>query len=224
VAAVTTAEQRAADWDRAVTRGGDDLRSWWELYAYTWDGPILYFDVLGNPIGQGRLTPVRIKPKGKKERLGNRASNEKILTPWREAIQEAAERACRRQRWQTVRSPRPIRLDSVFTLPAGPTVKKEGRLYPTVNSQTASDLDHYIRAAGDGISNATGYDNPTLYELTDQAEQAIHAAVKAVWADDAQIVEHRAVKTYPDIHPLALPVPGARFWIHTMLDSPDAAQ
>ena len=223
---MSTAEERTRDWERAVARGGDDLREWWGLYGWRWTGPILYIDVEGNPAGQGALTPIRITPKGKKPRLGNRHSNEKKLLPWREAIREAAERAATRQKWQPVPKGTPVRLDSVYTLPYGPTLKKEGRLHPTIGSATNSDLDHYIRAAGDAVSTAVKPQVDTIDTNIDRLREAVEAALTAglpaVWADDVQIVEHRAVKTYPTdcpgAHPLALPVPGARLWIHTQLD------
>jgi hypothetical protein len=181
----------------------------WDATGYLWEGPTLYFDVEGDPIGQGALTPVRIKPKGGKERLGNRHSNEKTLKPWRKAVQEAAERAARRLRWTPVPEGAPIRLDTVFTLPYGPTARRQGRRYPTVGSATNSDLDHYIRAAADAVSLAT---------LAEETGEDTADGLRAVWGDDIQIVEHRAVKCYPGMHPLALPVPGARIWVRTPLD------
>lgn len=74
----------------------------------------------------------------------------------------------------------PVRLEAVITVPRPASACSR---WPITRS--SSDWDHYGRAISDALAGV-------------------------VYADDSQVVDGRAIVTYPHVHPDALEVPGAR--------------
>lgn len=119
-------------------------------------------------------------------------SNHAKLTPWRSAIIAAAHAAMAAQ----CRGPHrpawqadPMEVDITVVVPRPKSAPK--RLWPVTRSST--DIDHHVRAVHDALSAA------------------------GVWADDSQVVEVAARKTYPGA---GLGEPGALIHVRAL---PDAA-
>lgn len=107
--------------------------------AWSLVGPVLSVTVLGEPVGQGRISYRRGR---------GYHSNEAELMPWRGAVIAHARQAMARRRAQ-VRWPLlgPVALHATFTLRRRPSVR---RATPTVRP----DVDHLVRAAGDALTEA----------------------------------------------------------------------
>lgn len=139
-------------------------------------------------------------------------ANGKILKPWRALIQAAAVDLTGRHAYV---APKPIKVKGEKTkrppeiCVACGTLRKHhglylgavglfavvtfakpkgdpGRRFPI--TRNIGDYDHHARAIGDALTGV-------------------------IWADDAQVVDGRTVKTYIGEHPDALSVPGAAVWI-----------
>lgn len=151
--------------------------------------------VFGTPAGQGAISH-------NKQGKGYH-SNAATLKPWRETVQAAALQATGRHlhaAWGDATAPcarcglrskehavflGPVALDAVVTLAAPKS--DPNREWATTRSST--DWDHHGRALSDALAGV-------------------------LWADDAQIVDGRVRKVYPDRHPDALDQPGVllRAW------------
>ena len=155
-------------------------------------GPVLTFEVLGKPVGQGRISFL-----GK----GRPAihSNQNRLLPWRELVQHAAEAAIteEQQRFAALDVAPwfggfpldgPIGLYACFTLPKAAKSAKTKTTWPTKRP----DGSHLLRAVEDAMTNA------------------------GVWRDDSQLVDEHLVKAFPGEHSQALHVPGVRVVIYTI--------
>jgi Holliday junction resolvase RusA-like endonuclease len=116
---------------------------------------------------------------------GVRDANADKLKPWREAVKFAA-----LAHWPSDAEPisGPIRIDVVYTLPKPASAPVRRRTWPI--AMRSGDIDKLDRALFDAITDAG----------------VIH--------DDAQIVDSRSRKVYPEEHPEALRTPGAviRIW------------
>lgn len=154
--------------------------------------PRFTFTVLGTPAGQGNLKGTR---HGKL-----RHANGDELYEWRGKVRQAARDHVGDHDWrgakkgpcsdcglypsQHVELLGPVRLEAVITVARPKSVTER---WPITRSK--SDWDHYARAIGDALTGV-------------------------LWLDDSQVVDGRAIKTFPLVHPDALHVPGAviRIW------------
>lgn len=156
--------------------------------------PPLILTVRGTPAGQGNL---KTGSHGKSYH-----ANGAELRAWREKIRVVAldvlgrhdfaggpgrSRTCVICRTAKARHGAllgPIRLEAVVTVAKPTSVTAEWPI-----TRGSSDWDHYARAIGDALTGV-------------------------VWADDSQIVDGRAIVSYPYVHEFALGEPGAviRIW------------
>lgn len=151
--------------------------------------PLFRFTVYGTPAGQGNLKTGR---HGKSYH-----ANDAELREWRSKVRQAAvEHAGAHERMQYGAGGRecaacdrlakahaellgPVRLEAVLTVPRPKSVRADWPI-----KRSASDWDHYARAIGDALTGV-------------------------IYQDDSQIVDGRAITTYPLVHPDALHKPGA---------------
>lgn len=163
--------------------------------GYVWDkDPVISLRVFGTPVPQARLRHLgRGRP--------TVYSNQDTLLPWRRQIAAAAHKAmiqARRVNPSLVFPLTcPVAVVWVFTVRKPKSAPKRRRTYPA----TRPDLNHYVRAAEDGLSS-----------------KAPDRAMGQVLVDDAQIVESRELKVYPGEHPWALPEPGASVHVYQILE------
>jgi Holliday junction resolvase RusA-like endonuclease len=154
--------------------------------------PRFQFTVYGVPAGQGNLRGTR---HGKL-----RHANGDELKEWRGKVRQAAIDNTGAHEWEAAgKNPciwcgvakkvhgellGPVRLEAVVTVERPKSVT--GRWPITRGS---SDWDHYARAIGDALTGV-------------------------VYADDSQVIDGRAIVTFPVIHPDALHQPGVliRIW------------
>lgn len=110
-------------------------------------------------------------PQGSKRHVGGGRLIEmsRKLKPWREAVRAGLLRAEDPRRFPLFARETPVLAELVFTVPAPQRLPK---MRPVWSIRTP-DLDKLVRSTFDAIT-ASG-----------------------VWADDAQVVELKAVKTYP---------------------------
>lgn len=155
--------------------------------------PLLDLTVHGTPAGQGNLRT------GRHGRAYH--ANGPELRAWRSKIRAAALDQLGRHEFTPVLAgsrtclicgtPRnrhgellgPVRLEAVITVPRPATVRAR---WPVTRS--TSDWDHYGRAISDALTGVA-------------------------YVDDSQVIDGRAIVTYPRIHPDALDQPGARIRI-----------
>ncbi|MEV1245148.1 RusA family crossover junction endodeoxyribonuclease [Nonomuraea sp. NPDC049750] len=149
--------------------------------------PRIQFTVYGDPAGQGNL-------KGTRHGKLRHANGDELLA-WRGKVRQAAIdhtdahewrgekkgpcRECGYYRTQHAQILGPVRLEAVLTVVKPKSVRTEWPI-----SRGTSDWDHYARAIGDALTGIA-------------------------YADDSQVIDGRAIVTYPHIHPDALHVPGA---------------
>jgi len=149
--------------------------------------PLYEFSVYGVPAGQGNL---KTGSHGKSYH-----ENGTELRAWRAKVRQAAVPAlgvheahpfgnrpcvlCDRPAKAHGALQGPVRLEAVVTV-ARP--KSVAARWPITRS--TSDYDHYARAIGDALTGVA-------------------------YADDSQVIDGRAIVTYPLIHPDALDQPGA---------------
>jgi Holliday junction resolvase RusA-like endonuclease len=109
---------------------------------YQLHGPVLTFHVLGEPVGQGRISFL-----GK----GRPAihSNQDRLLPWRELVQHAAEAAIAEQQ-ATFPLDGPVGVYACFTMPKAKSAPKTKTTWPTKRP----DGSHLLRAIEDAMTNA----------------------------------------------------------------------
>lgn len=161
---------------------------------------LLEFTVMGKPAPQGSKTGMTVH--GKDAALCHGCGKRHIapvtlvessaaLKPWRAAVTAAARQAAG-PGWAPLRGP--LALLCAFTIERPVSHYRTGRYSHLLSSSAPlmptgkPDLSKLIRAAEDAITDA------------------------GVWADDALVTEHVAVKVYADgSHPWALPSAGA--WI-----------
>jgi crossover junction endodeoxyribonuclease RusA len=137
-----------------------------------WHGPALTFQVLGLPAPQGAITTYG--------RGRSVHSNAKVLRPWREHVQHAAEAAIEATTWQGFPLTGPISLHAHFTMPKPKSAPKRRPTWPI----TRPDLSHLVRAVEDALT-ASG-----------------------AWKDDSQVIETFSGKGYPGEGAHTLHVPG----------------
>lgn len=156
--------------------------------------PRFLFTVYGTPAGQGNLKTGR---HGKSYH-----ANDAELREWRGKVRQAAIDHTGAHEWEAAgRNPciwcgtpkkthgeliGPVRLEAVVTVDRPPSAPKS-RLWPITRG--SSDWDHYARAIGDALTGV-------------------------IYPDDSQVIDGRAIVTYPAIHPNALHRPGVliRIW------------
>lgn len=110
---------------------------------YQLDGPAVSFQVLGAPIGQGRVTTFG--------RGMSVHSNAKTLLPWRTQVQHAAEAAIEEaSAWHAFPLVGPVGLYCAFTVKKPVGAPKSRRIYPV----TRPDLSHLLRAVEDALTAA----------------------------------------------------------------------
>lgn len=158
------------------------------------------FTVWGEPVPQGSM--VALLSATVKGRPMLKASNEKLLKPWRRAVTAAAVAAMRDQ--PSARRPLldgPLAVRMVFTFDRPKSVK---RLEPC----TRPDGDKLARSCADSLTTAR------------------------LWADDGRVVEWVIRKVYVACDPESLPRPGVRIAVWsiaeaaepTLLDDPQVYQ
>ena len=111
-------------------------------------GPVLSFTVLGEPVGQGRITTF-----GRGRSVHSNASR---LLPWRELVQHAAEDAIveyGETRWASFPLLGPVGLYVCFTMPKAKSAPKTTTTFPTKRP----DASHLLRAVEDALQNAGVY-------------------------------------------------------------------
>lgn len=154
-------------------------------------GPVLRFEVLGVPVGQGRVS---FLGKGR----GAKHSNAATLKPWREKVAGAAHNAVLADRRAGLRHDfplsGPVGLHMHFTMPKPKSAPKTRRTFP----DTRPDISHLIRAVEDAISLP-----------------AENVATRLL-NDDGQIVYELATKAYPGEELHALPEPGVLIYLYTI--------
>ncbi|MDX3109693.1 RusA family crossover junction endodeoxyribonuclease [Nonomuraea angiospora] len=149
--------------------------------------PRFQFSVLGTPAGQGNLSGTR---HGKL-----RHANGDELKVWRGKVRQAAvlhigvhERQpfgkqacvlCDQPAKVHAAMLGPVRLEAVVTVERPKTVTARWPI-----TRGSSDWDHYARALGDALTGVA-------------------------YVDDSQVIDGRAIVTYPNVHPDALAEPGA---------------
>ena len=150
--------------------------------------------VLGTPGPQGSKRLVR----------GRMIEASAKVKPWREDVRAAVTRAMdlrvcsdatsfiATQRMGVEGYPfpmaGPLRVCLVFTLRKPDSAPKRTRTWPAKKP----DIDKLVRSTFDAITSA------------------------GLWKDDAQVVELVTVKTFPNEHPQALPVPGCRITVEAI--------
>jgi Holliday junction resolvase RusA-like endonuclease len=112
--------------------------------GYRISAPLLEFDALGDPIGQGNI---RHLGKGRPAIH----QNAKLLLPWRDVVTYCAVEEMRRVGgvWP-VAKPAPVGVDLTFTVPKPKSAPKTRRTYPV----TRPDIDHLERAVLDALTRA----------------------------------------------------------------------
>lgn len=154
-------------------------------------GPVLRFEVLGVPVGQGRVS---FLGKGR----GAVHSNADTLKPWREKVAAAAHNTVVADRRAGLRYELPLAgpvgLVMHFTLPKPKSAPKRRRTFPA----TRPDVSHLIRAVEDAIS------------LPSQT------VATRLLSDDGQIVYELATKAYPGEELHALDEPGVLIYLYTI--------
>lgn len=121
-----------------------------EYGHYRLNGPVLSFHVIGDPIGQGRISFL-----GK----GRPAihSNQERLLPWRELVTATAHNAKLATRGMTALYEfpltGPVGLHCHFTVAKPKSAPKRKRTFPI----TRPDLSHYLRAVEDALQKAGVY-------------------------------------------------------------------
>lgn len=155
--------------------------------------PLMTITVYGAPAGQGNL-------KGTKHGKLRHANGAELLA-WRGKVRQAAidftgahefvkpdvedaKRLARCDECGKLRTSHaellgPVRLEAVITVARPKSVTCR---WPTTRS--TSDWDHYARAIGDALTGV-------------------------IYPDDSQVIDGRAIVSYPVIHPNALHIPGA---------------
>jgi crossover junction endodeoxyribonuclease RusA len=109
---------------------------------YQLSPPVLGFQVLGTPAGQGRISFLG------KGRPAIHSNQDKLL-PWRELVQHAAEKAIA-ESYGTFPLDGPLCLYACFTLPKAKSAPKGKTTYPTKRP----DGSHLLRAVEDAMTNA----------------------------------------------------------------------
>lgn len=106
------------------------------------------FTVLGKPVAQGSMVPVRSRNPGE-SRIFLKASNEAELRKWRRRIVDAARLAAG---GRCAAKDVPVTVRAVFRMPRPATMPK-GRTMPTV----PPDADKLLRAGLDALTQAQVY-------------------------------------------------------------------
>ncbi|MFG3287337.1 RusA family crossover junction endodeoxyribonuclease [Streptomyces sp. NPDC048179] len=147
--------------------------------------PAFSLVVFGTPGPQGSKKPVGTRRSKKGNVVPILVESSAKVKPWREAVHYAAERLIT-GRTGYVKLDGPLVAEMHFTLPAPARMPKD-RVAHTVYP----DLSKLLRSTEDALTTA------------------------GVWADDARVIRYRDLsKTYPNLGPRSLPVPGAiiRIW------------
>lgn len=130
-------------------------------------GPVLTFQVLGEPIGQGNIRHLG------KGRPAQHQNKERLL-PWREAVQHAAEAAIEKEQdvWHTFPLTGPVGLYACFTVRKPASAPKTRTTYPTKRP----DGSHLLRAIEDAMTNAGvwGDDSQIITSSHDKAFPGEH--------------------------------------------------
>lgn len=110
-------------------------------------GPALTVQVLGEPVGQGRISTFG---KGRTTH-----SNAKRLLPWREQVQNAAEAAIEKEQgvWHRFPLTGPVGLYCCFTVRKPASAPKTRTTWPAKRP----DGSHLIRAVEDALQNAGAF-------------------------------------------------------------------
>lgn len=132
-------------------------------------GPALTFQVLGETVGQGRVTTFG---KGRTTH-----SNAKRLLPWREQVQHAAEAAIAQEHQWTFPLAGPVGLYACFTVKKPVAAPKTKTTWPTKRP----DLSHLLRAVEDAMQNARVFgddsqlvDEHIVKAFPDEHAEALH--------------------------------------------------
>lgn len=122
-------------------------------------GPWFTLTVLGDPVGQGRISFL-----GKGRPAVH--SNAKTLLPWRAQVQQAAEDAIASGFWHTRTWPiegQPVAVDVTFTMRKPLAAPKRRTTWPI----TRPDSDHLLRAVLDALTAAGAWrDDSQVVEAT----------------------------------------------------------
>ena len=109
--------------------------------------------VLGDPIGQGRITTY-----GRGQTVH---SNAKVLEPWRQKIARQVREEMRAQGIDMIPKDQPVELNAIFTVARPVSVPVKARWAPVVRP----DLDHYVRALGDSLSGVLLEDDSQIVSI-----------------------------------------------------------
>lgn len=122
-------------------------------------------------------------PQGSKRHVGGgrMIESSQLVKPWREAVKTAALTEILSGDRALYPIPGPLRVAVFFTLRKPASAPKRTRIWPSKKP----DIDKLLRSTFDALSDA------------------------GLWLDDAQVIDVRAVKTYPDESVMALASPGA---------------
>ncbi len=115
-------------------------------------------------------------------------SKRKTLKPWREALRSDALEAAG-EAWQPLAGP--VKVTLLFALPKPASAPKRRRIWPV--GSRSGDVDKLARAVLDAMTQA------------------------AIWRDDSQVVDLRALKDYPG-QAVGMHVPGVTVAIYRVED------
>lgn len=157
--------------------------------------PALSFTVRGTPAPQGSKRGYVVNDRAVM------VESSKKVKPWREAVKHAALDYLDRNPARLAPCDA-LMLTVVYTLPRPKSHYRTGR--------NAHLLREHAPKWPTGKPDRDKLDRSTSDALTDAG----------IWRDDAQVVVCLSVKTYPDVHPKALPTPGA--YIRIIVLPPDS--
>jgi Holliday junction resolvase RusA-like endonuclease len=123
--------------------------------------------VLGDPIGQGRVTTY-----GRGQTVH---SNAKVLKPWRKEIARQVREEMAALGLDIIPKDQPVELHATFTLARPVSVPERARWAPVVRP----DLDHFVRALCDSLGDALE-DDSQIVSIYASKVYAIPPAVPGV--------------------------------------------